>query len=78
MFTYFSCVLDKRGPQHIFGFAIGAIMFLGTLLFGPYSGACVNPMRVLGMYFIKGEFTDLNVYALASLSGSLFGGFYYH
>jgi len=78
MFTYYACVLDKRGPQHVYGFAIGSVMFFGTLVFGPYSGACVNPMRVFGIYLFKGEFTDLNIYFFSSLSGCLFGAFYYY
>lgn len=53
-------------------------MFMGTLIFGAYSGACVNPMRVLGMYLIKGEFNDLLIYCFSSLAGSIFAAFYYH
>lgn len=77
MFAYYSCVMDKRGPQHIFGFLIGAIMFFGVLLFGPYSGACVNPVRVLGIHLILGIFPDFGVYFFGSLAGSIFSAFYY-
>ena len=77
VFVYFATVIDKRAPSNIFGFALGAVILLGTISAGPYTGGCVNPARVFGPYLLTGQIEESFVYWLASLSGGIFAGFYY-
>ena len=48
MFVFYALLEDKRAPKHVFGFGIGMVVLFGTLAFGPYTGAGINPMRVFG------------------------------
>ena len=50
----------------------------GALIFGPYTGACINPMRIMGYNLFRGNFDGFAIYCFASLAGNLFGGFYYY
>ncbi len=72
---YFSSVVDKRTSPNTYGFAIGAVVLLGSIAFGPFSGACVNFIRAFGPELIEGGFN--NIYFFATLIGGVFGGFYY-
>ena len=61
----------------IFGIAIGGVVILGTIIFGPYSGACINIVRMFGPSIVTDLFTENLVYIVSIISGTLFGAFYY-
>ncbi len=78
MFTFYALIEDKRSSKYVYGFALGGVVLIATLTFGPYTGGCINFMRVLGPVIVSGKFDNLLMYGLSSLTGSLFGAFYYH
>ena len=59
------------------GIALGMVFLLGSLIFGPYTGACINPIVLIGANIVKGDFSYLIFYFVSSIFGCLFGGFYY-
>ena len=77
VFVYFATIIDKRAPSNIFGFALGAVIMLGTLAAGPFSGGVVNPARIFGPYIVRSEVHDMINYWLAMVGGGVFAGFYY-
>ena len=77
MFVYYALVEDNRGPLNTYGISFGAIYIFGTIIFGPYTGACINPLRILGPALVNLNMKDVMVYCVGSLAGCLFGSFYY-
>lgn len=77
MLAYFATVTDKRGPAYVYGFAIGAVVLVSTVMFHNSTGGCVNLARVIGPQLVFGEWTDVPVYWLAACFGSLFAANYY-
>ena len=75
---YHGVIFDKRAPKNIYGIAIGGVVLCGTIAFGPYSGACINPIRILGPSIISGYYDGVLIVMLATIFGGLFGGFYYN
>ena len=59
-------------------FAIASVILFGTIAFGPLTGSCVNLVRILGPHTLSGEFSDFFIYIIASVSGGVFGAFYYN
>lgn len=72
---YFSSIYDKRSSSNTYGFAMGAVIILGSMTFGPFSGACGNPVRSFGPELISGGLNT--IYWFGCLLGGLFAGFYY-
>lgn len=77
MMAYYSTVIDKRGPSHVYGFAIGATVAVSTLMFVNATGGCGNIARVIGPQIIFGEWNSIPIYWFGIGFGSLFAGFYY-
>jgi glycerol uptake facilitator-like aquaporin len=76
---YFSFIFDKRiNDKNVYGFALGAVVFLAQLCCGNLTGACINPMKHFGPALIAGNSKNLWVYWLGPLFGSFFAGFYYY
>lgn len=76
--VYHGTIFDKRAPKNIYGIAIGGVVICSTIAFGPYSGACINPVRIFGPCIISGYYSGSLIVFLANMAGGLFGGFYYH
>lgn len=74
---YFSCIANQKQAKNYFGIALGGIMFIGTVAAGPYTGACINVMRIFGPSMFTGYFASNWIYLMANIFGGLFGGFYY-
>ncbi len=77
MMAYYATVIDKRGPPHVYGFAMGATVVVSTLMFINGTGGCGNIVRVIGPQIIFGEWSSIPIYWLGIGFGSLFAGFYY-
>ena len=48
IFAYFATVRAKICDPDIFGIVIGAVIIVGTVIFGPYTGGCYNLIIRLG------------------------------
>ncbi len=61
---------DKRAAPGAAGLAIGLTVGLDALVFGPLTGASMNPARSIGPALASGEFTSLWLYIAAPLIGA--------
>ena len=78
LFAYSSTLVDKRGPASVFGFAIGSVVLLSTLVFGNISGSAVFFSKVVGAQLLFGRFENAWIYFFAIVFGSFFAGGYYN
>jgi len=76
--------LIKKTPRDVFGFGIGMALFVAVLSIGPVTGACLNPVRLLGPFMVaeiigdvEKSWTNIWIYILGPIFGALLGGFYY-
>ena len=76
IFTYFSCMVDRRGPLSFGPLVLGVTMIVGLLIALPTTGASLNPARVIGAAVITGSYNELVVWLIGPLAGSLFGFVY--
>lgn len=71
VFVYFGAVVDARsGSEHSAGVALGLTLAAGIMVFGPYTGAAMNPVRWLGPAFAARQWADWYVW----IAGPLLGG----
>jgi len=84
MYMIMALAVDKQTPRDVFGFGIGMALFVAVLSIGPVTGACLNPMRLLGPFMVAEIFGDVDkswtntwIYILGPIFGALLGGFYY-
>jgi len=81
VFTIFGAT-DKRSVQSAAGVAIGLVLSALIWVFGPISGASLNPARTFGptvasAAFSFSPFADLWIYIVGPVLGGLLGGFLY-
>ena len=76
--------VNPRGTKDWAGFAIGATLAAAVMIFGPLSGAGLNPARSFGPSLVGGEWaTDTNalqwilIYVVGPLLGALLAAFLY-
>lgn len=81
VFTVFGAT-DKKGDQSLAGVAIGLTLAAVIWIFGPISGASLNPARTWGPTFASATFSlvpfgNLWIYVVGPIFGGLLGGFLY-
>ncbi len=81
VFTIFGAT-DKKANQTLAGVAIGLVLAAVIWMFGPISGASLNPARTWGPTIASTVFsltpmTSLWIYILGPVLGGLFGAFLY-
>jgi glycerol uptake facilitator protein len=81
VFTIFGAT-DKRAVQSAAGVAIGLVVAALIWVFGPISGASLNPARTFGPSLVSAVFSlsplaDLWIYVIGPVLGGLLGGFLY-
>jgi len=83
VFTIFALAVDRRAPAGWAGWMIGLSVTALVLVFGPLTGAAVNPARALGPNAAAALFggsvawSQYPAYVLGSLLGGLAAGFSY-
>lgn len=73
VFAVFATVVDRRGPVSFGPLVIGLVVMVSGIFAGPLTGAVLNPARVLGPAVLSNSFTNLPIWILGPLAGSLFG-----
>jgi aquaporin NIP len=68
-FVIMAVATDERSPVAVAPFAIGATVFLGALVTGPFTGGSFNPARSLGPAIIGGNWTAHWIYWIAPIAG---------
>src|SRR2546428_12444932 len=81
VFTIFGAT-DKKADQSWAGVAIGLVLAASIWMFGPISGASLNPARTWGptiasAAFSLTPFAPLWIYIVGPIFGGLLGGFLY-
>lgn len=77
MFVIMSVATDYRAVAANAGWAIGGVVWLLALVFGPIQGASMNPARTLGPAVIAGNYAHVGAYILGPILGALGGAFAY-
>ncbi len=76
IFTIFGTMVDRNGPVSFGPLAVGLYLAAVGIVALPISGAVFNPARVLGPSLLSHESTNLVVFVVSSLVGSLIGPAY--
>jgi glycerol uptake facilitator protein len=67
--------VNPRGLRNWAGFVIGATLGFGVMVFGPLTGAGLNPARALGPAIVAGSFAGgFGRFAVIYIVGPLIGG----
>jgi len=78
VFVFFATVVDEQGALHkVAGFAVGLTVTIAVLLGGPFTGAALNPARVLGPAIASNHWTNLGVFLIAPLGGGIVAAWLY-
>jgi MIP family channel proteins len=78
VFVFFATALDEKSGFHkSAGFAIGLTVTVAVLLGGPFTGAALNPARVLGPALAANHWTNHGVYWIGPLGGGVVAGWLY-
>ena len=70
-------VVHKKSSPILAGIAIGGIIGLDVLFFGPISGASMNPIRSLSPAVVSGVLDNLWMYWVTPIIGTIIVGFLY-
>jgi aquaporin NIP len=70
MWAIMGVAVNPRGEAALAGVAIGGALGLAVMVFGPATGASLNPARWLGPAVASGEFSDFWLYLLGPVIGA--------
>jgi MIP family channel proteins len=78
VFVFFATNVDRRNasPQTS-GLAVGLAVTIAVLLGGPFTGAALNPARVMGPALAANHWTNIGVYMIGPLGGGVVAGWLY-
>ena len=78
VFVFFGTMVDPRGPlSRVAGFAVGLAVTVDALFGAPFTGAAMNPARVLGPALAASHWTNHGVYWIGPLAGGVAAGWLY-
>jgi glycerol uptake facilitator-like aquaporin len=72
-FIIMSVATDKRTSPQVVPFVLGATVFAGALVTGPFTGGSFNPARTLGPAFVSSIWTAHWLYWVAPIGGMMVG-----
>ena len=71
MWAIMGLAVNPRGEAALAGLGIGAALGVAVMIFGPATGAGLNPARWLGPAVASGRFDDFWIYIVGPLVGAL-------
>lgn len=71
MWAIMGLAVNPRGEAALAGLGIGAALGVAVMIFGPATGAGLNPARWLGPAIASGEFSDFWLYIVGPLIGAV-------
>jgi MIP family channel proteins len=71
MYAIMGLAVNPRGEAPLAGLGIGAALGVAVIVFGPATGAGLNPARWLGPAVASGRFDDFWIYIAGPLVGAL-------
>jgi MIP family channel proteins len=71
MWAIMGVAVNPRGEAALAGLAIGGALGLAVMIFGPATGASLNPARWLGPAIASGTYSDAWIYLLGPVLGAL-------
>jgi aquaporin TIP len=78
VFAVFGTAVDDRGPfKMTAGLTIGLVIAFDIMVFGPLTGAAMNPARWLGPAIATGDYTNWYVWLVGPISGGIIAGVVY-
>jgi MIP family channel proteins len=77
MWAVMAVAVNPRGEKHFAGLVIGGALGLAVMVFGPATGAGLNPARWLGPALASGHYSDFWIYPVGPLLGALLAAFGY-
>lgn len=78
VFVFFAAMVDANSAfRPMAGFAIGLAVVMDVLIAGPFTGAALNPARVLGPALATHHWQNHGVYWAGPLFGAVVAGFVY-
>jgi MIP family channel proteins len=78
LFAFFGTMVDRRGPwSTTAGLTIGLVVAFGIMVFGPLTGAAMNPARWFGPAVATGDWANWYVWIVGPLAGGVIGGSVY-
>jgi aquaporin NIP len=70
--------LDRRAHGPLAGVAVGGLVAIEVMVFGPYSGASMNPARSFGPHLAMGHLDLYWIYVLGPLAGMIAAAYVYY
>ena len=77
MWAVMAVAVNPRGEKHFAGLVIGGALGLAVMVFGPATGAGLNPARWLGPALVSGSFPDFWIFIVGPVAGALLAAWTY-
>ena len=71
MWAVMAVAVNPRGEKHFAGLVIGGALGLAVMVFGPATGAGLNPARWFGPALASGSYADSWIYIVGPVAGAL-------
>jgi MIP family channel proteins len=77
MWAVMAVAVNPRGEKDFAGLVIGGALGLAVMVFGPATGAGLNPARWLGPALVSGEYADFWIFIVGPVAGALLAALAY-
>jgi MIP family channel proteins len=77
MWAVMAVAVNPRGEKHFAGLVIGGALGLAVMVFGPATGAGLNPARWLGPALASGSYSDFWIFIVGPLAGAVLAALAY-
>jgi glycerol uptake facilitator-like aquaporin len=77
MWAVMAVAINPGREPHVAGIAIGGALGLAVMVFGPATGAGLNPARWLGPALASGTYGDFWIYLIGPVIGAIAAAFGY-